>query len=112
MMPGRTKLTGQAIIEYSLLAAIFIAAVVAMQIYLKRSFQGYLKQNTDRLSSAKQFSSAWSNYTEVAGSSSKVRETITPQGETRRELLESSLTTTQPYVDNFSDKKLTEENLF
>lgn len=40
----------QGIMEYALLICIFVAAVVAMQVYLKRSIQGRLKSGADELS--------------------------------------------------------------
>ena len=112
MTAGKSKSIGQAIIEYSALIAIFIAALVGMQIYLKRSFGGYFKQNTDRLSGGQQFSPQLSNYTQVIKSSSETREAVTEQGETTNKMLEDSTTQTEPFMDDFSDKKLTEEKLF
>lgn len=38
---------GQSILEYTLLTACFIAAVVAMQIYVKRGMEGKWRQNMD-----------------------------------------------------------------
>lgn len=112
MMIGRSKSIGQAIIEYSALIAISIAALVVMQIYLKRSFGGYFKQNTDRFSGGQQFSPELSRYTQVTKSSSKTQETVTEQGQTENRMLEDSITQTEPFMDDFSDKKLTEEKLF
>jgi len=45
----RMKNKGQGILEYALLVACFIAALVAMQIYVKRGFSGRLKQAADSL---------------------------------------------------------------
>jgi len=98
--------------EYSVFIAVFIAALVAMQIYLKRSFQGYLKRNTDTVSNTGQFSHALSKYVEVTRSSSLYKDTTTPYGARRIDFLEPDITINEPYVDNFSDKKLTEEELF
>lgn len=106
------NIKAQSIMEYAVLVALFITAIVAMQIYLKRSFQGYIKRSTDTLSAGEQFSSSLSNYTKVIKSSSKIKEKITPKGETKAELLEPSISITQTFRDDFSDKKLTEEGLF
>ena len=111
MLP-RKRTKSQAIIEYAVFTAVFIAALVAMLIYLKRGFQGYFKQNTDRLSSGEQFSSALSSYTQVSRTSSKSRETVSAQGETRNELLKPAITVNEHSMDDFSDKKLKEEELF
>lgn len=110
IMPGRIK--AQAIIEYSLFLALFMAVLLAMQIYLKRSFQGSLKRSTDTFSGGEQFSPALSNYTKVVKSSSQVKQTINPQGETRVESVSPEIILTEPFKDDFSDKKLTEESLF
>jgi len=40
---------GQSILEYAILIAIVIAAVVLMQVYVKRSYQGRLKHEADSL---------------------------------------------------------------
>lgn len=109
MMPGKIK--AQTILEYSLLVALFIAAVVATQIYLKRGFQGSLKRSTDTISLGEQFSTSLSNHTMTVKSKAKTKETITPQGEIRTEFLEPEITATTA-LDDFSDKKLTEEELF
>ena len=98
------------ILEYCILITVFCTALVGMQIYLKRAVQGELKAHTDSIGG--QFSSAWSDYTYTTKITSKRQETITPQGEIESTLLEPFKTIRSAYVDDFSDKKLTEEGLF
>lgn len=101
---------GNSIIEYSALIAIICAAIIAMQVYVKRAIQGRAKASSDII--GEQFSGDHSGYTNALIIDSTRKETITPQGETKAELLEPEVIYRSPYVDNFSDKKLTEEKLF
>jgi hypothetical protein len=43
------KKNGQALLEYTVLITCFIAALIAMQIYIKRGFSGRLKDTADSL---------------------------------------------------------------
>lgn len=101
-----------AIIEYSCFIAIFITAMAAMQIYLKRAMQGRLKGATQNISGGDLFSPSLSRYRQVVSSSVKTEEITTPEGESVSTLLEPSITLTEPFADDFSDKKLTQEGLF
>lgn len=100
------------IIEYSFFIALFIAAIAVMQIYLKRAMQGRIKGATDNLSGGELFSPELSRYRQVVSSNSKTEEITTPQGESVSTLFEPSVTSTEPFVDDFSGKKLKEEGLF
>ena len=97
-------------LEYCILIVIFCTAVVGMQIYLKRAIQGGLKASTDSI--GEQFSSACSDYTYTMKIESKRQKTVTPQGEIESKLLEPETIIRSAFVDNFSDKRLTEERLF
>ncbi len=92
-----------------MLIAIICAAIISMQIYVKRAIQGRAKASSDII--GEQFSSDWSNYAYDLLVKSERKETTTPQGETKSILLEPEVIYRSPYVDNFSDKKLTEEKL-
>jgi hypothetical protein len=48
----------QSILEYAILIAIVIAAVVVMQVYMKRGISGRLKDSTDRISGGESFSAS------------------------------------------------------
>ena len=40
---------GQSILEFAVLVALIISALVVMQVYIKRSYQGRIKRETDSL---------------------------------------------------------------
>lgn len=101
---------GNSIIEYSMLIAIICAAILSLQIYVKRAVQGRAKASTDVI--GEQFSAGNSSYTNSLLVKSERKETTTPQGETKSIFLEPEIVRRSPYVDTFSDKKLTEEKLF
>ncbi len=48
---GRIMITkkGQNILEYSLLIALVLSAILIMQVYVKRAYQGRIKQEADNL---------------------------------------------------------------
>ena len=50
MKGGRHNLCGQAIIEYSLMLSVAVAAILGMQLYAKRGVQGGVKAVADALS--------------------------------------------------------------
>lgn len=45
----RRRISGQSTMEFALLVACVISALVTMQFYMKRSFQGRLKQYSDEI---------------------------------------------------------------
>ena len=108
MMNGFKR--ASSMLEYCILIAVFCTAIAGMKIYLRRAVQGELKVYTDSIGG--QFSSAWSDYTYTTKITSKRQETVTPQGETESKLLEPEKVIRSAYVDDFSNKKLTEEGLF
>ena len=101
---------GHSIVEYSLLMAIICAAMVAMQVYVKRAIQGRARDSTNII--GEQFSSDWSFYGHTITVKSERKETVAPQGEVKSTLLAPEIIYRSPLVDRFSDKKLTEEKLF
>jgi len=48
----------QSILEYAILIAIVIAAVVVMQVYMKRGISGRLKESSDKISGGQSFSAS------------------------------------------------------
>jgi hypothetical protein len=62
----------QSILEYALLIAVVVAAILIMQVFVKRGFQGQLKDSSDRM--GEQFS--------VSGSTSKQHTNSTGQNVT------------------------------
>ena len=110
MMAGKNK--AQVLTEACVLIAIFLAAAVAMMLYVKRAYQGYLKQNTDTLSTGEQFSAANSNFTRTVHSSAAIRDVVNFTGESSQQLLTDEVSRSEPFVDDFSGKKLSQEEIF
>ena len=48
----------QSILEYAILIAVVIAAVVVMQVYMKRGISGRLKESSDKISGGEAFSAS------------------------------------------------------
>ena len=65
---------GQSTLEYALVIAVIVAALVAMQTYIKRGFQGKLKQSTDDV--GEQFSPGASTYEYTSTSAADSNETV------------------------------------
>ena len=65
---------GQSTLEYALVIAIVVAALLAMQIYIRRGISGRLKQSTDDI--GEQFSAAASTYNYTINVTSHSRETV------------------------------------
>jgi len=61
---------GQSTLEYAIIIAVVVAALLAMQIYVKRGVQGKLRSSTDEI--GQQFSPTFTtgSYTTTSGSSS------------------------------------------
>jgi len=92
------------------LVAIVGAVIVAMGLYAKRAVAGRLKTSAESI--GPQFSPRWSGFTATTTVRSRARETRTPDGESVSTLLEPSLVRREGYVDDFSNRKLTDEALF
>ena len=62
-MRKRLLKKGQSALEYAVLIVVIIAALIAMQVYLKRGVQGGLREKTDQI--GEQFSPGYTvgNYT-------------------------------------------------
>ncbi|MBL7081311.1 MAG: hypothetical protein ISS44_01920 [Candidatus Omnitrophica bacterium] len=84
-MRRRCKGKGQSTLEYAILIAVIVAGLIAMQVYLKRGYQGRLRSSVDDI--GEQYSPGYttSEYTTVRESS--MRDTV-KEGVTRSELLE------------------------
>ena len=65
---------GQSTLEYALLLAVIVAGLIAMQVYLKRGYQGRLRQSTDDI--GEQYSPGYTTGTTTTNSSSTTRDTI------------------------------------
>lgn len=70
---------GQSTLEYAIIIAVVVAALLAMQFYMKRGVQGKLRSSTDEI--GEQFSPTYtSNYT--TESLTNTTETVTAGGAT------------------------------
>jgi len=79
------KRTGQSTLEYAVVIAVVVAAILAMQIYMKRGVQGKLRTATDDIGEQYRPSHTTSNYT--FSSFSQREETVNVDGSSRSNLL-------------------------
>lgn len=61
---------GQSTLEYAVLIGVIVAGLVGMQVYIKRGFQGKLKESADSMGSQFSPGETVSNYTTKSGTSS------------------------------------------
>lgn len=66
---------GQATLEYGILIAIVVAALLSIQIYMKRGVQGRLRSASDDI--GEQFDAKKTSYTYTTGRTGKVVEEVT-----------------------------------
>lgn len=59
----RRKLRGQSTLEYVILVGFIVAALIAMGVYMKRGFQGRLKESTDQVGQQYSAGQTTSDYT-------------------------------------------------
>lgn len=74
----------QTTLEYAILIGVIVAALIAMQTYVKRGFQGKLRENADNM--GEQFAPLNTTYTYNTNSSSNSTETIADSGVTNTEI--------------------------
>ncbi len=101
----------QASLEYALLAALIIAALVGMQVYIKRSVAGKIKDSTDQVSGGNLFSANSSNYQYSFNSSSVSHDIVLPDGGSTSNLDEPEMKRFNS-SDDFSGVQLHDEELF
>lgn len=78
------KSKAQSVLEYVILLAVIVGALVVMQIYIKRGVQGRLREATDDI--GEQFDPKHQNYTSTTKSTSTVHEETTKEGVTTQAL--------------------------
>lgn len=71
MRKGLSK-RGQSTLEYAVLIVVIIAALVAMQVYLKRGVQGRMRESTDQI--GEQFSPGYTTSNRVTTTFSESKE--------------------------------------
>lgn len=67
---------GQSTLEYAIIIAVIVGALISMQVYIKRGVQGRLRQATDDIGEA--FSPGATTYTHTTTSSVNSTETTRP----------------------------------
>lgn len=76
MLYGKTK--GQSTLEIVMLLGFVVAALVAMNVYMKRGIQGKLKESTDQI--GEQYSAGYTTSTYVTKSDYQQTENMAPGG--------------------------------
>ena len=109
-IPHSARARGQSTLEYATLVAIVCAVIVSMQIYAKRAVQGNLKRSADSIGPL--FSPSLSNFTFTRTTHQKTRDILTERGESASTFLDHGVASTSGYVDDFSNRRLTDEPLF
>ena len=61
---------GQSTLEYAILIAVIVAALLAMQTYMKRGYQGKLRENADNIGEQFTPENTLYSYTTTSGSTS------------------------------------------
>ncbi len=89
------KKNGQSTLEYAVLIVVIIAALVAMQVYLKRGIQGRVRESADQIGSQFSPGITTSNMTTTTG------------GTTTETLENNQMTTT--FINQFQNRSGTEE---
>lgn len=72
------KSKAQSVLEYVILLAVIVGALVVMQIYIKRGVQGRLREASDDI--GEQFDPKHQDYTSTSLSTSTIHETTTKEG--------------------------------
>jgi len=67
---------GQSTLEYAVLIVVIIAALVAMQVYLKRGIQGRTRESADQI--GEQFSPGYTTSNRMTTTFAQTRDTTTP----------------------------------
>lgn len=68
------KKRGQTTLEYAILIGVIVAALIAMQVYLKRGFQGKIRDSADNMGD--QYSPGFTTSHEVTQSASDTNENV------------------------------------
>lgn len=101
----------QSTIEYAVLVMVVLVVIASgLHLYAKRAIQGRLKATTDTV--GEQFSPRYSNYTYTTTSHQYQQRTLEANGQSLTTERHHAITSTSPYVDDFSGRKLTDEPLY
>ncbi|MBU1124500.1 MAG: hypothetical protein KKC84_00565 [Candidatus Omnitrophica bacterium] len=87
------KKRGQSTLEYSIVIAVVIAALLALNVYLKRGVQGKLKDSADQIGSQFEPTSYNSSWSTTSSGETKSSETRSVTGEITSEIEEGETIT-------------------
>ncbi len=100
------KNRGQSTLEYAFVVAVIVGALIAMQIYIKRSMEGKMKSTSDEIGEG--YSAHSSKYVNTTNSESDSHETISP-GDNKDDVAKSGVVETS--ASSMSKSKTTEHVL-
>ncbi len=117
------KLKGQSTLEYAMIIAVVVGAILAMQIYLRRGVQGKLRESVDSVGAQYSAGNTTSTVAVEQTGTVKTKETIGfaddgstyKQGVSNTEVTESTAQVTRSAEGEGREtitKKLSEETLF
>lgn len=86
----RLNKKAQGTLEYALLIGVVVAGLIAMQLYLKRGYQGKLRESSDQIGG--QYSPSWTTGKSTITKESTTKETVQDKV-TRTEFTEPEKTT-------------------
>jgi uncharacterized protein (UPF0333 family) len=93
---------GQSTLEYALLIGVIVAGLIAMQVYLKRGYQGRLRESTDQI--GEQYSPGYTTSKSKTTAESTTREAVQDKV-TRSDLLsEKRASTSEEGVESFENE--------
>ena len=83
---------GQSTLEYVILIGFVVAALIAMGIYMKRGFEGKLKESTDQV--GEQYSSGYTTSDYTTTTNMNQTETVSPGGVSKTTIANNQQTKT------------------
>lgn len=99
---------GQSTLEYGLIIAVIVGALIAMQVYIKRGIQGKLKQASDDI--GEQFSPGAGTYNYTTFSNTQSNESVVPttvnstqMSKTTTNVTQSQTRTANEQIGNLTD---------
>lgn len=83
----KCRLRGQSTLEYVILVGFVVAALIAMGVYMKRGFQGRLRESTDQIGEQYSAQNTTSSYTTTVDLEQK--ETLGAKGAVKTEIIKN-----------------------
>lgn len=96
-----TKTAGQTTLEYIFLVVIVVAALISMQMYIKRGLQGRAKSSADDI--GQQYGTTTNHWVKTT-KHSKTTDTLNPKGSSTHVTDESTNKTEYYHTSNTSDE--------